>query len=396
MDYATELRTAWDEFSNQVRDAIDFVFDQADDEVDTAEGVRNVARTVQRAIHANLENAQVTRPELGWTYPMKMGQDNPDGLYQVAPIDLRNTYRFSGNVGTVGYLGVTLMTFNFGDGDIDQLLTVNGDDLPTDDAGNFEVYFSSKPAAGANWYELPAKECRLMIRQFFSDWENEVPATLHIECLDSDISESPRVDAGELISRLRQAGQEILDMPPFWTAFARGHLDRNEVNTFAALVRGEEVTEGSSTALGGSVEQAYGQCWYRVEPGEALIYETAVPECAYWGVQLGDIWYQSLDYVNHQSSLNGAQAELDGGVFRAVISHEDPGIANWLDLAGSTQGCITYRWNQATAAPVPTLTLVPFAELAGQLPETTPRITPEQRSEALLRRRRGALARYRR
>lgn len=111
---------------------------------------------------------------------------------------------------------------------------------------------------------------------------------------------------------------------------------------------------------------------------------------------MGDIWYQSLDFVNHQSSLNDHQAVLDDGVFRAVICHEDPGLANWLDPASSGQGCITYRWNQAESAPVPDLRLVPLAELAEHLPPSTPRVTPTERAAVLQGRRRGALARFRR
>lgn len=215
MNDTAELRSAWDEFSDRVRRSID----------------------------------------------------------QVAPIDLRHTYRFSGNVGTVRYLGATLMTFNFGDGDIEQLLTINGDDLPTDANGDFEIYFSSEPGDGENWFELPEKSCRLMVRQFFCDWENEEPATLHIECLDD--ADTPRVEVAELIDQLDRAGREILDMPAFWAGFARGHLDRGEVNEFPTP------RPGGATSLGGSIEQAYGQCWYDVAPDQALIYEVEVPECAY-------------------------------------------------------------------------------------------------------------------
>ena len=112
---------------------------------------------------------------------------------------------------------------------------------------------------------------------------------------------------------------------------------------------------------------------------------------------MGDVWYQSLDWVNRQSSLNGQQAVVDDdGVFRAVVSHRDPGIANWLDTTGATQGCITYRWNQATNFPVPTLELVPFDEVTDHLPADTSRVTSEERSDLLRRRRRGALRRFRR
>jgi hypothetical protein len=83
-------------------------------------------------------------------------------------------------------------------------------------------------------------------------------------------------------------------------------------------------------------------------------------------------------------------------VFRAVISQRDPGIANWLDTTGATQGCITYRWNQADSNPVPTLELVAFDDLAARLDDRWAPITQDERSEVLRLRRRGALRRFRR
>ena len=35
-----------------------------------------------------------------------------------------------------------------------------------------------------NWYQLEPRECRLLVRQFFSDWVAEERADLHLECLD--------------------------------------------------------------------------------------------------------------------------------------------------------------------------------------------------------------------
>ena len=55
----------------------------------------------------------------------------------------------------------------------------------------------------------------------------------------------------------------------------------------------------------------------------------------YQGIQLGSMWYVSLDYINHQTSLTGDQARIDpDGQLRFVISERDPGVANWLELTG--------------------------------------------------------------
>ena len=101
-----------------------------------------------------------------------------------------------------------------------------------------------------------------------------------------------------------------------------------------------------------------------LEDDEALLIEVAPPEALYWSVSLGNYWWETIDYANRQSSLNGHQAVLDAdGVFRAVVAHSDPGVANWLDTAGNHQGAMIFRWLRADGAPVPTTRVVPLAGL---------------------------------
>lgn len=56
------------------------------------------------------------------------------------------------------------------------------------------------------------------------------------------------------------------------------------------------------------------------------------------------------------------------GVFRAVVSHEDAGVQNWLDPVGNTRGQILNCLNRAKEKPAPRARLVPFAELRKHLP----------------------------
>ena len=392
------LRSAWNTFCDRLRDGADTILDPVRPASgdDHAEGFRHLLRSLQSAIGSGVEGGDARYPELAWVHPFKNGQDNPDGLYQAASVDLSNTYKLAGNVGTVCYLGLTLMTFDFGRAPIEQLLTLNGSALPVDGNGDFEIHFGAGPApegaAEGTWFELPPKRCKLLVRQFFNDWDSEVPADLRIDCLDAGPPDS-RMDARRLISHLDTVAEQVVPMTAFWSDFGRRHLESGEVNSFDHL----DPTRGPNLAMGASPQQGYGQNWWRVEEDEALLYEVDIPSCVYWAVQLGDVWYQSLDWVNRQSSLNGHQAQVSGdGVFRAVISHRDPGIANWLDTTGATQGCITYRWNQADSNPVPTLRLIPFADLEGYLDDPWIRISPKQRFDVLQTRRRGALIRFRR
>ena len=127
---------------------------------------------------------------------------------------------------------------------------------------------------------------------------------------------------------------------------------------------------------------------------EALIIEVTPPPALYWSLSIGNQWWETIDYARHQSSLNGHQAVLDDGVFRAVVAHRDPGVANWLDTAGKRRGPGMVRWVRADAAPVPTTRVVAFDDLDAALPPSTPRVTDEERRRVMAARRAGIRRRF--
>jgi hypothetical protein len=92
----------------------------------------------------------------------------------------------------------------------------------------------------------------------------------------------------------------------------------------------------------------------------------------YQGIQLGSMWYISLDYINHQTSLTADQARPDpDGMFRFVVCERDPGVANWLECTGHRRGYLQLRWQRLTrdlhAADGPHTEVVKVAELAQRL-----------------------------
>ena len=59
---------------------------------------------------------------------------------------------------------------------------------------------------------------------------------------------------------------------------------------------------------------------FDLTPDQALIITLPVTDAPYLGFQLGSLWYISLDYINHQTSLNGTQAQADpDGKIRIVV-----------------------------------------------------------------------------
>jgi len=101
--------------------------------------------------------------------------------------------------------------------------------------------------------------------------------------------------------------------------------------------------------------------------------------------------FATVDWVNHQSSLNDTQVKLDkDGKFRAVIAARDPGVPNWLDTGGEAWGIIQMRWNRCSSAPDPVVTKVALKDVRKLLPKDTPVITPAVRKEQLSARREAA------
>jgi len=225
-----------------------------------------------------------------------------------------------------------------------------------------------------------------VVRQFFYDWDSEEPAWLDIECLEPGPTwpdPEPLSPAG-VARQLTAIGKFLEASIVFWLDVEDGGRAQG-INVFrqpAAL-----------TSMGAAAENV--SVWGSWELGDeqALVIEVTPPEALYWSVSLGNHWWETIDYANRQSSLNGHQASIDDdGVFRAVVAHSDPGVANWLDTAGHRQGPVIFRWLRAQGAPVPTTRVVAVDDLATTLPERTARVDGAQR-RAIVARRRAAVRR---
>jgi hypothetical protein len=79
---------------------------------------------------------------------------------------------------------------------------------------------------------------------------------------------------------------------------------------------------------------------------------------------------------------------------RVVVCDRDPGIANWLDTAGHSNGPIILRCVRTETAPTPKTRVVPFDDIHAELPSDTAKVTPEERVSVLAARRRAVHERF--
>jgi hypothetical protein len=313
---------------------------------------------------------------------LKWGMDCPDAAYVGASIRGNTSYRVRGHRGTVRYLGLQVMAGT------EAAANLVADELVTSDGDQFELILSAERHPG-NWMPLSERASSLVVRQFFYDWEIEEPARLTIECLDPPIEARPvRPPTAEGVARQLVALGEFLEASvTFW-------LDLETRGRAAGINRFRE--PAARTDMGGAAENVTVWGSWELDADEALVIEVTPPESLYWSVALGNFWWETIDYANHQSSLNGHQAVVDAdGVFRAVVAGRDPGVANWLDTAGFRQGPMIFRWVRAAgAAPVPDVRVMPFAAVDEALPAGTARVDAATRRQTMARRRAGIRRRF--
>jgi hypothetical protein len=306
------------------------------------------------------------------------GMECPDCLYTRATMHGGESYRLFGNRGTARYVG--LQTMN----GIASTANALVDELAVDGAGNFEVVLSADECDG-NWMRVDGAHPTLTVRHFFYDWDTEVPSSLRIERIGDPLERKiPAVDPDVVVSRqLVALGDFVHDNLQFFLQFGAAPPP----NGFLPPV--------DYTAIGAAAENRPVIGRWELGHDDALILEVEPPEGVYWSFSLGNPWWETIHYGRHQSSLNGHQAVVDSdGLVRVVLCGRDPGVANWLDTAGFSNGAMILRCVRTTTAPTPRARVVAFDDIAPALPADTTRITAAERASVLARRRRAVQERF--
>ncbi len=308
--------------------------------------------------------------------PVYTLQPNPDDIYLYSPIRGELQYRVSGQRGSVKILSFT--TQRFMSGMVDDISQIGGhneiddNDFSVDAAGNIDILFSAEKPTGysGDWAPIHPEATGMMVRFRSYDWENEVDPRLSIECL-SEVPLKPRLSIEDIRFRIEEMAKFPSRKTRSYYRMQNGVKDRVGFNVFEPI-----------RMKGALAKQVYWPACFKFAADEALIIETELPKHRpYWNIQLNDPYFNALEYVYRQSSLNGHTAHIDSdGKFRAVIALEDPGVPNWLDPAGYNEGGIYGRWFDCDSAPVPTIRIVKANKLRDYLPIDTPVITSKERS----------------
>ncbi len=383
-DHDLESGQAWEHLLETLRRTGETVLSDSvpHEPVDTASGFRHLLVLlgvgIDELLRRGLDRVPAVKPS-GMDAAYKWGMECPDCLYVGSALRPGQSYRLWGNRGSARYVGLQAMS---GMASVANALI---DEFEIGAAGEFEIVLSPEHHDG-NWLPLDGRATMLVVRHFFYDWGTEVPVTMSIEplsgptSLDAKATAEPRAAMARQVIALADFLEENLN---FFLNFSKPE----EPNTFLPPLDG--------TAMGAAAENRPVIGAWKLAPDEALVLEVTPPEGVYWSYSLGNAWWETIDYANHQSSLNGHQAVVDDdGKVRVVVAHRDPGVANWLDTAGHSEGPIILRCVRTDTAPTPATTVVPFDRIDEALPAGTRRLTPSQRAEALDVRRRAVSRRF--
>ncbi len=393
-----ELEGAWIKFCNNLQVAGLQILDSeiAKTPLDSAEGYRHLIRLLETAIDIFSENNDPVFPRFNRypNIPVKIGHDNPDNVYLSSPVSSDYTYRVTGARGSVHFISFNVYNGFIGFDDYDTIRLVSAlstEDLQVEPDGSFEIVLSeTEPPDAVNWMPLEPDSKLLVVRKLFNDWENETEGTLQIANVDMEGESSNPLDKDQIINQLGDISKFVGSVNLFFM-FAHKNAfnpDAIPVNTIrppqpGMMAMADPVNETSFTS-------------FKLASDEAMIIEFDITDCAYTNLELGNMWWESLDYTNRQTHLNGFLTVPDSdGKYRYVVAHEDPGVPNWLDTAGRLEGTMFLRWTACSETPENVETaIVKFDEILDYLPAGTPYISEEERKESIKMRQKTMGQRY--
>lgn len=355
--YAQPLVDAIAEAERLVREA-----PHIESEADLLEGLQYLAGGIAACTHLAFDYDRDHPFLQSGTGPFtKMGLDNPDTLYFGTRVQAGRDYVVTGTRGTTTDLSFQLL----------------GGEYTDDNVPDSETAFDDRQLdIGANgdyeWRFTPKTNAQLVIREVYNDWSAQ-RGKVAIARVDTAGTAPPPLTNDLIEKRFAVAGKQLVQRIKTWLQFPQWFYMNIPVNTMVAprLTPGGLATQYSSAGH------------FELTPDQALVITLPATDAPYLGFQLGSLWYVSLDYINHQSSLNGTQAQVDAdGKIRIVVADRNPGVTNWVETLGHRKGFLQFRWQRVsrelTEADGPTVELIDINDLAGYLPfHDSNEISPE-------------------
>ena len=318
----------------------------------------------------------------------KTGMDNADQTYHQTFLDGSGMYRVWGKRGSSNTISFTTYLPDT----LSKSLYVL-DDLKYNEDGSFEIILGGENDDFDNWMPLENDSIRLLVRQTLSDWNKEMPGTIHIDRIDKEKGLYPIINTDTVSENLLSLANEVLSNVSRWPDY---HLKRVEqLMPLNSISKPRQV--GQTGGLSGRL-MSVGH--FNLQDDQVLIIKAWPTDSTYQGIQLGNPWWQSLDYANRVSSLTLDQSKIssDGAIYY-LLSTIDPGYYNWLDIEDFNRGVILMRYDGLKNASLdehlhPSAQLININDLDKFLPSDEGLISKDERMNQILNRRKHVQKRF--
>lgn len=351
-----------------------------DDPQVVSDGYRYLYTLLYAGINNHLLNADPDRPKFisNWDDLAAWGCNQRDAIFRCANIDPNGIYRVVCK--PQGGLPVTatfqaMNNFWVTEEGGKTLSTRNIYDYKANEDGSYEVILSKEKPVDGNFFQLSDSTTGIIIREYIADDETQKRFRLSIERIDQPVTIPIESNSGEeLAEKLNNSINMVKNVALVFLEMTR--LMRQTVN-------GIKVIEDISS-YGGSLENKYYYGSWDLEPDEALVLEMKPVEAAYWSFTASNFWCQSISPTDIPKEINNIDAVTDpDGKIRILITHNDPGYANWISTGGLKVGTITGRFNYQKEEEKVTCKKVKLSDLETVMAENSVKVTSAEREENL-------------
>jgi hypothetical protein len=306
----------------------------------------------------------------------RWGIDNPDSVYRVIPVSGSERYELRGRTGAHR---LTENYFTLWDNSMNTKGSLNGHDLVVDETGHFVITVDSDPPGGrANHIQSTPDAHEFYVRDVLLDWEVDDPNWLEVVRVSAPAS--PHRSEDEQAQRAVEYMHRFAD---FSYGLARG-MTSGRPNRFHLAYSADQ---------GGALRnQVYVGGHFRLEDDEAFVVDINDGGARYFTVPISNVWGTTLGIKDRTASLNKAQSRPNpDGTWTYVISNADPGVHNWVDPCGLSEGILTLRMaefpdQRPTDGLAASGRVVKLADLEAELPPGSSEVNAAERSQQLARR----------
>jgi len=218
----------------------------------------------------------------------------------------------------------------------DSIALIESHDIVYQPDGRFVISIDAEPADGRkNHIRTAPRSCFLFIRDTLAGWETERANRVRIERVTP-----PSRDPLTMSEMGARAARAMFENVPLFYWYQR--TQQHPVNSLTPIRR--------SGYLGGLLSQGSSVGGFHLGKNDAIIARVNPGGARYHSMVAHDMHWRTMEADRRCSSYNPGQALLDAdGTTTYVFAHEDPGAANWVDLAGLAGSIIHHRWQALPA-----------------------------------------------